>query len=111
MGGAEAEEPVDASPQVEEEQEEPLDSSADAQDEPEAEAEAEEEEEDEPVDSKPEIEESCKPRCVKQLLAYEACAERIEKSDNEEAHCTGQYFDYWKCIDKCAANKIFARLK
>lgn len=30
----------------------------------------------------------------------QACVERI-KSLGEEAHCTGQYFDYYSCIDKC----------
>ncbi len=35
--------------------------------------EAEEEEDPSPVDTKPECEESCKPRCVKQLLHYEVC--------------------------------------
>ena len=29
---------------------------------------------DEPVDPKPEVEESCKPKCVKQLLAYQVRA-------------------------------------
>ncbi|CAI7868236.1 unnamed protein product [Closterium sp. NIES-54] len=66
---------------------------------------------DEPVDPKPEIEEGCRPKCVKQLLAYEACVKRIEGDETGEKHCTGQYFDYWACIDKCAAPKIFAQLK
>eukprot|EP00898_Chlorokybus_atmophyticus_P005610 jgi/Chlat1/604/Chrsp103S00956 len=67
--------------------------------------------EEEPVDAKPELEENCKPQCVKQLLNYQACVERAEKDEKGEKHCTGQYFDYWHCIDKCAANKIFQRLK
>jgi ubiquinol-cytochrome c reductase subunit 6 len=71
--------------------------------------EAEEEEDPSPVDTKPECEESCKPRCVKQLLHYEACIKRVEGSPGK--HCTGQYFDYWGCIDKCAAPKIFRTLK
>ena len=29
------------------------------------------------------------------------CTERIAKSGAEGAHCTGQYFDYWACVDKC----------
>ncbi|CAI5467246.1 unnamed protein product [Closterium sp. Yama58-4] len=66
---------------------------------------------DEPVDPKPEIEEGCRPKCVKQLLAYEACVKRIEGDETGEKHCTGQYFDYWACIDKCAAPKIFSQLK
>ncbi len=31
----------------------------------------------------------------------QACTERIKKDTTGEAHCTGQYFDYWGCIDKC----------
>ena len=31
----------------------------------------------------------------------QACAKRIEKDTTGEAHCTGQYFDMWKCIDHC----------
>ena len=58
---------------------------------------------------KPEIEESCKPHCIKELLAYQACAKRI--AGKKDAHCTGQYFDYWKCIDHCAAPRLFAVLK
>eukprot|EP00192_Tetraselmis_astigmatica_P022868 CAMPEP_0117663408 /NCGR_PEP_ID=MMETSP0804-20121206/8589_1 /TAXON_ID=1074897 /ORGANISM="Tetraselmis astigmatica, Strain CCMP880" /LENGTH=68 /DNA_ID=CAMNT_0005470409 /DNA_START=69 /DNA_END=275 /DNA_ORIENTATION=+ len=60
---------------------------------------------------KPEIEEKCKPNCVKALVEYQACTERIEKDTTGEAHCTGQYFDYWACIDKCAAAPLFAKLK
>lgn len=62
-------------------------------------------------DPKPEIEDACKPQCVKQLLEYQACTKRVEEDKTGEAHCTGQYFDYWHCIDKCAADKVFAMLK
>jgi ubiquinol-cytochrome c reductase subunit 6 len=58
---------------------------------------------------KPAIEEACKPECIKQLLAYQQCTKRIE--GNPEAHCTGQYFDYWHCIDKCTAPRLFSVLK
>jgi len=44
-------------------------------------------------------------------MEYEACAERIKKDTTGEAHCTGQYFDYWSCIDKCTAPKLFQKLK
>uniref|UniRef100_A0A061R170 Cytochrome b-c1 complex subunit 6 n=1 Tax=Tetraselmis sp. GSL018 TaxID=582737 RepID=A0A061R170_9CHLO len=64
-----------------------------------------------PVCPKPELEEKCKPSCVKALVEYQACVERIEKDTTGEAHCTGQYFDYWSCIDKCAAAPLFAQLK
>ncbi|CAH2037579.1 unnamed protein product, partial [Thlaspi arvense] len=57
--------------------------------------------EDEVVDPKKYLEESCKPKCVKPLLEYQACVKRIQGDDSGHKHCTGQYFDYWHCIDKC----------
>ena len=36
-----------------------------------------------------------------QARASQACTERIKRDHSGEAHCTGQYFDYWSCIDKC----------
>jgi ubiquinol-cytochrome c reductase subunit 6 len=44
----------------------------------------------------------CKPKCDAFLKAYEACAERIEGDETGEKHCTGQYFDFWSCVDHCA---------
>eukprot|EP00891_Asterochloris_glomerata_P009378 jgi/Astpho2/9378/e_gw1.00145.152.1_t len=55
------------------------------------------------------IEEACKPQCIKPLLAYQACCKRIK--GKEGAHCTGQFFDYWGCVDKCAAPRLFSVLK
>ncbi|GBG72063.1 hypothetical protein CBR_g10998 [Chara braunii] len=66
---------------------------------------------DEPVDPRPKMEESCKPNCVKQLLQYQACVERLEKDDTGAKHCTGQSFDYLACMDKCVALKLFAKLR
>ncbi|WZZ57592.1 hypothetical protein YC2023_057699 [Brassica napus] len=72
------------------------------------------------VDPKKYLEESCKPKCVKPLLEYQvktddddidACVKRIQGDDSGHKHCTGQYFDYWHCIDKCVAPKLFAKLK
>ena len=54
-------------------------------------------------------EEACKPNCIKPLLAYQECVKRIQ--GKHEAHCTGQYFDYWHCVDKCAAPRLFSVLK
>ncbi|CAF2115190.1 unnamed protein product [Brassica napus] len=59
--------------------------------------------EDEVVDPKKYLEESCKPKCVKPLLEYQACVKRIQSDDSGHKHCTGQYFDYWHCIDKCVS--------
>ncbi|KAL5562787.1 hypothetical protein UlMin_032534, partial [Ulmus minor] len=55
----------------------------------------------EPVDPKKYLEESCKPKCVKPLLEYQACVKRIQGDESGHKHCTGQYFDYWSCVDKC----------
>ena len=77
----------------------------------EPEEEEEEEEEEEVECPKPVIEEACKPQCVKALLEYQACVERVATDDSGEAHCTGQYFDYWHCIDLCAAPELFKQLK
>ncbi|KAI9103682.1 hypothetical protein K1719_023305 [Acacia pycnantha] len=65
----------------------------------------------EPVDQKRYYEDSCKPKCVKPLIDYQACVKRIDGDDSGHKHCTGQYFDYWSCVDKCAATKIFSKLK
>lgn len=67
--------------------------------------------EDEIVDIKPDIEEACRPGCSKLWASYEACVARAKKDTTGEAHCTGQYLDFWKCIDKCAVPKVFATLK
>jgi ubiquinol-cytochrome c reductase subunit 6 len=63
------------------------------------------------INPKPLVEEKCKPQCIKAFLKYEECAKRIAEDTTGEAHCTGQYFDYWHCIDKCASKKLFALLK
>ncbi|KAG5250729.1 cytochrome b-c1 complex [Salix suchowensis] len=65
----------------------------------------------EPVDPKKYLEESCKPKCVKPLLEYQACVKRIQDDETGHKHCTGQYFDYWSCVDKCVALKLFSKLK
>ncbi|KAL6640369.1 hypothetical protein ACP70R_021492 [Stipagrostis hirtigluma subsp. patula] len=65
----------------------------------------------EPVDQKKYLEERCKPQCVKPLYQYEKCVKRVENDDTGHKHCTGQYFDYWSCIDKCVATKLFEKLK
>ncbi|GMH35575.1 hypothetical protein BSKO_03443 [Bryopsis sp. KO-2023] len=67
--------------------------------------------EEEIVCKKPEYEAKCKVKCLTELSAYNACAERIKNDTTGEAHCTGQYFDFWHCTDKCAANAVFSSLK
>eukprot|EP00199_Chlamydomonas_sp_CCMP681_P008246 CAMPEP_0119104254 /NCGR_PEP_ID=MMETSP1180-20130426/2509_1 /TAXON_ID=3052 ORGANISM="Chlamydomonas cf sp, Strain CCMP681" /NCGR_SAMPLE_ID=MMETSP1180 /ASSEMBLY_ACC=CAM_ASM_000741 /LENGTH=69 /DNA_ID=CAMNT_0007088955 /DNA_START=100 /DNA_END=309 /DNA_ORIENTATION=+ len=62
-------------------------------------------------DKKPEIEEHCKAHCVKEWQLYQACVERIKADTTGTKHCSGQYFDFWHCVDHCAAPKIFENLK
>lgn len=62
-------------------------------------------------DPKPQLEDACKVECLQQWHKYQECVKRIEGDATGEAHCTGWAFDYWKCIDKCVAPKLFAVLK
>ena len=52
---------------------------------------------------------SHRPRPPLSLSPSQACAKRIE--GKPDAHCTGQYFDMWACIDKCVSSKLFPLLK
>uniref|UniRef100_A0A453HMN8 Complex III subunit VI n=1 Tax=Aegilops tauschii subsp. strangulata TaxID=200361 RepID=A0A453HMN8_AEGTS len=45
------------------------------------------------------------------LYDAQKCIKRVEADDTGHKHCTGQYFDYWSCIDKCVAPKLFEKLK
>ncbi|KAG9141618.1 hypothetical protein Leryth_015311 [Lithospermum erythrorhizon] len=65
----------------------------------------------EPVDQKKLMEDRCKPKCVKQLRAYEACVDRIKGDESGTKHCTGQYFDFYHCVDRCVAPELFKKLK
>ncbi|GFP98655.1 cytochrome b-c1 complex subunit 6 [Phtheirospermum japonicum] len=55
----------------------------------------------EPVDPKRELEDRCKAPCTRPLKEYQACVKRIQGDESGQKHCTGQYFDYWRCVDKC----------
>ncbi|XP_037494404.1 cytochrome b-c1 complex subunit 6-like [Jatropha curcas] len=63
------------------------------------------------VDQKKYLEDFCKPKCVKPLIEYETCIKRIEGEELGLKHCTGQYFDYLYCVDRCVAPKLFSKLK
>ena len=63
------------------------------------------------VDPKKYLEDRFQPKCVKPLYAYRECAKRIQDDESGHKHCTGQYFDYWSCIDKSVAQKLFEQLK
>ena len=59
------------------------------------------EEEEEVVDVRPAVVEKCKAEAhnAKLFKEYIKCSERIAKKGHGE--CTGQYFDFWKSMDKC----------
>ncbi|GAB4848277.1 Cytochrome b-c1 complex subunit 6-1, mitochondrial [Ancistrocladus abbreviatus] len=63
------------------------------------------------VDQKKYVEDSCKSTCAKCFQAYQACVKRIQGDETGQKHCTGQYFDYWFCVDDCVAPKLFPKLK
>ncbi|GAB4827279.1 hypothetical protein Ancab_034168 [Ancistrocladus abbreviatus] len=63
------------------------------------------------MDPKKCLEDRCKSACVKALHAYQACQKRIDGDESGHKHCTGQYFDYWYCVDGCVAPKLFSKLK
>ncbi|KAK6246401.1 hypothetical protein QUC31_001170, partial [Theobroma cacao] len=48
---------------------------------------------------------------VSLLCLLQECAKRVSGDESGSKHCTGQYFDYWTCVDKCVAPKLFAKLK
>eukprot|EP00276_Gloeochaete_wittrockiana_P002998 CAMPEP_0184656260 /NCGR_PEP_ID=MMETSP0308-20130426/16134_1 /TAXON_ID=38269 /ORGANISM="Gloeochaete witrockiana, Strain SAG 46.84" /LENGTH=66 /DNA_ID=CAMNT_0027093291 /DNA_START=76 /DNA_END=276 /DNA_ORIENTATION=- len=64
---------------------------------------------DDPVDMKPELEKECHSACKKFWEEYEACSERVHKV--RRGNCAPFFMDYYSCIDKCAAPKIFSKLK
>eukprot|EP00500_Bicosoecida_sp_ms1_P012055 CAMPEP_0203815168 /NCGR_PEP_ID=MMETSP0115-20131106/8095_1 /ASSEMBLY_ACC=CAM_ASM_000227 /TAXON_ID=33651 /ORGANISM="Bicosoecid sp, Strain ms1" /LENGTH=68 /DNA_ID=CAMNT_0050724061 /DNA_START=20 /DNA_END=226 /DNA_ORIENTATION=+ len=63
----------------------------------------------EPVCPKPRIEKECHPACEGFWTEYKACAARIAKKGHGQ--CEPQNMDYWRCIDRCTAPKLFAELK
>ncbi|EOY16703.1 PREDICTED: cytochrome b-c1 complex subunit 6 [Theobroma cacao] len=65
----------------------------------------------EPTDQKKYLEDICKSQCAKPMHDYGECAKRVSGDESGSKHCTGQYFDYWTCVDKCVAPKLFAKLK
>ncbi|KAI5006912.1 hypothetical protein ZWY2020_042124 [Hordeum vulgare] len=62
-------------------------------------------------DPKALLEDRTKAKCVYLWYEYQKCVKRIEGDETGQKHCTGQYFDYWKCIDKHVAEKLFDSLK
>ncbi|KAM0909833.1 hypothetical protein ACQ4PT_014557 [Festuca glaucescens] len=57
-------------------------------------------EDEEASDPKALLEAQTKAKCVRQWYLYKDCVKRIADDETGHKHCTGQYFDYWKCVDK-----------
>ncbi len=42
---------------------------------------------------------------------YQACEKRVEEEEGgDQKHCTGQYFDYWGCVDKCVSSFFLSNI-
>jgi hypothetical protein len=42
---------------------------------------------------------------------YQACEKRVEEEEEgDQKHCTGQYFDYWGCVDKCVSSFFLSNI-
>jgi len=63
----------------------------------------------EPVDPKPRIEKECHSSCTRQWSKYQDCVKRVTAKGS--GTCEPWAFDYWACIDKCTAPRLFAELK
>merc|ERR1711942_123448 len=79
-----------------------------------AEDDEEEEDEEDLVDPAVEIKESCadSSACIKYKTRLDECNERVSsKSGETEETCMEEILDFYHCMDHCAADKIFAKLK
>jgi len=57
----------------------------------------------------PELRKACEPKCSSAYAHYKACVERITAKGSGD--CEPYYFDWLKCIDKCAMPQIMQKLK
>ncbi|KAJ3183094.1 hypothetical protein HDU87_007516 [Geranomyces variabilis] len=64
-------------------------------------------------DPKPEIEEKCgeSHHCHGFKNKLESCTTRVEGGDAGEETCTEELFDFLECVNHCAADKLWAKLK
>eukprot|EP00325_Prymnesiales_sp_UTEX-LB-985_P025710 CAMPEP_0174718226 /NCGR_PEP_ID=MMETSP1094-20130205/28344_1 /TAXON_ID=156173 /ORGANISM="Chrysochromulina brevifilum, Strain UTEX LB 985" /LENGTH=78 /DNA_ID=CAMNT_0015918279 /DNA_START=12 /DNA_END=248 /DNA_ORIENTATION=+ len=62
----------------------------------------------ESVDPKTELDAKCHHHCEAVWSAYKKCEERIEAKG--AGQCSGQYMDYFRCIDHCSTKSLFKKL-
>jgi hypothetical protein len=48
----------------------------------------------------------CRTSCLNRSWGVQKCAKRVETDETGEAHCTGQFFDFWKCQDACVSTHM-----
>jgi hypothetical protein len=49
----------------------------------------------------------CLPVCKQFKEELDACAKRIENHPDPNAHCEYQFYDFWRCMDKCVCFPVF----
>ncbi|TPX69637.1 hypothetical protein SpCBS45565_g02283 [Spizellomyces sp. 'palustris'] len=64
-------------------------------------------------DPKPKIETECAKshHCGPFKAKLDACTDRVEGGEAGEETCVEEFFDLMECVNHCAADKLFARLK
>ena len=74
--------------------------------------EEEEEEEEEIVDPAVAIKERCaEEKCTKYKDRLDECNSRVESKNFTTETCTEEILDFYHCVDHCAADKIFKKVK
>ncbi|KND03107.1 hypothetical protein SpCBS45565_g07695 [Spizellomyces sp. 'palustris'] len=64
-------------------------------------------------DPKPQIEADCAEghHCHSLKAKLDACTARVEGGDAGEETCVEEFFDLMECVNHCAADKLFAKMK
>lgn len=65
------------------------------------------------VDIKDKLEAACakSKECIGLYRKLIKCTQRVQQHPDREETCTEELFDLTPCVDKCAAPKLFAKLK
>merc|ERR1711973_372019 len=74
---------------------------------------AEDEDEEDLVDPAVEIKEACasSEACAKYKSRLDECNERVTSKGETTETCLEEMLDFYHCMDHCAGDKIFAKLK
>merc|ERR1711881_819522 len=78
----------------------------------EEEEEEEEEDEEDLIDPAVEIKEKCaEDHCIKYKNRLDECNDRVTSKENTTETCLEEILDFYHCVDHCAGDKIFAKVK